>query len=83
MTMTMTLTLTRRQALNYAMVGTFITERYGIETPYGLANIPGTKLMAINGFHDGIALFNTSNMLMVQKFETKNFGLKHLMFEAA
>jgi hypothetical protein len=78
----MTMTLTRRQALNYAMVGTFITERYGIETPSGLANIPGTKLMAINGFHDGIALFDTSNMPIVQKFDTKNFGLKHLMFEA-
>ena len=60
----------------------FNTELYGIETPYGLADIPGTNLMAINGFHDGIALFDTSNMLMVQKFETKNFGLKHLMFEA-
>ena len=60
----------------------FNTELYGIETPYGLADIPGTNLMAINGFHDGIALFDTSNMLMVQKFETKNFGIKHLMFEA-
>lgn len=60
----------------------FNTERYGIETPYGLADIPGTKLMAINGFHDGIALFDTSNMLMEQKFETKNFGIKHMVFEA-
>jgi hypothetical protein len=60
----------------------FNTELYGIETPYGLADIPGTNLMAINGFHDGIALFDTNNMLMAQKFETKNFGIKHLVFEA-
>jgi hypothetical protein len=28
------------------------------------------------------ALFNTNNMVMAQKIE-KNFGIKHLMFEAA
>lgn len=61
----------------------FSTEAYGIEMPYGLADIPGTNLMAVNGFHDGTAVFDARNMTMVQKFETKNFGIKHLMFEAA
>jgi hypothetical protein len=60
----------------------FSTETYGIEMPYGLTDVPGTNLMVVNGFHDGMAVFDTTSMAMVKKFETKNFGIKHLMYEA-
>ncbi|MFT7220912.1 MAG: hypothetical protein ACI8Z1_002533 [Candidatus Azotimanducaceae bacterium] len=58
------------------------TAVYGIKQPYGLTDIPGTTMMAVNGFMDGIAVFDTVTMALVKKFDSNNFGIKHLQYIA-
>ncbi len=62
--------------------GYFSTENYGIKQPYGITDIQGTTLMAVNGFLEGIAVFDVMTMSLVKRFDTSNFGIKHMMYQA-
>ena len=62
--------------------GYFSTEPYGIQQPYSVTDIPGTSFMAINGFLEGVAVFDTLTMRQVIKFDTHNFGIKHIQYRA-
>lgn len=61
--------------------GYFSTAAWGIEQPYGLIDIPGTTLMAVNGFLRGIAVFDTLTMSLVRFYTSENFGIKHLLYQ--
>ena len=62
--------------------GHFSTAAYGIDQPYGLADIPGTTYMVINGFMKGVAVFDTLTMATIATYPTENFGVKHLLYQA-
>ena len=62
--------------------GYFKTDHYGIQRPYGLADIPGTTFMAVNGFKKGIAVIDTLTMSTVATYPTENYGIKHLLYVA-
>ena len=57
------------------------TKEYGVEEPYGVVDLPGTPLMAINGFTRGIAIIDVTTMARVKYFNVETFGLKHMLFE--
>ncbi|MFT4633574.1 MAG: hypothetical protein ACI8PP_002742 [Candidatus Pseudothioglobus sp.] len=58
------------------------TKKYGVEEPYGVVDLPGTPLMAINGFQRGIAIIDVTTMALVNHFDTETYGLKHMLFDA-
>jgi hypothetical protein len=62
--------------------GYFSTVVYGIKQPFGVMDIPGTPYMAVNGFLEGIAIFDVVSMSLVRKFETHNFGIKHMLYQS-
>ena len=62
--------------------GYFPTDVYGISQPYGLTDIPGTTLVAVNGFMEGIAIVDAETMGLVRRYDTNNFGIKHLQYQA-
>lgn len=60
--------------------GYFPSASYGIDQPYGLTDIPGTTYMALNGFMQGITIFDAQTMSEIARFDTQNFGIKHLSY---
>lgn len=62
--------------------GFFSARDYGIDQPYGLTDIPGTTMMAVNGFMEGLAVFDTLTMALVKHIPVKNHGIKHLLYQA-
>ena len=63
--------------------GYFSTEPYGIKQPYGVTDIPGTTYMAVNGFLEGIAILDVTTMSLVRRFDTRNYGIKHMLYQPA
>jgi len=60
----------------------FDTLQYGIKEPFGMVDLTGTPLVAINGFDKGIAIIDVTTMTLVKHFDTQNLGTKHLLYEA-
>lgn len=60
--------------------GYFPTSAYNIARPYGLTDIPGTTMMAVNGFDNDIAIIDVVTMKLVKHISTENFGIKHLHY---
>lgn len=56
------------------------TKHWGIEQPRGIADIPGTDLMIVNGFWSGVAVFNVRTLAPVALFTDPLFGVKHLTY---
>ena len=61
--------------------GFFSTKVYDIERPYSVVDIPGTTMMAVNGFNEGIAVFDALSMGRIAHFDTRNYGIKHLLYQ--
>lgn len=57
----------------------FSTGAFGINEPYGLIEIPGTSLMALNGYRRGIAVFDVRTMNLERYFDVPTHGLKHML----
>lgn len=63
--------------------GYFSTENYVIKQPYGVTDIEGTTMMAVNGFFEGIAVIDVMTMDLIKRFETGNFGIQHMLFRSS
>lgn len=60
----------------------FSTKDFGVEEPFGLIELPGTTLMAVNGYEAGIAVFDAVTMTLVRHFDIPTYGMKHMLFSA-
>jgi len=57
------------------------TRDFNIREPFGLIDIPGSSLMAVNGFEQGIAIFDAANMQLVRYFDVPTHGMKHMLYQ--
>ena len=57
----------------------FSTEAFGINEPYGLIEIPDTSLMVLNGYRQGIAVFDARTMQLERFFDIPTHGMKHML----
>lgn len=63
---------------------TWSTKELGIpKEPYGLVDIPDSPLMAVCGFENGVAVFDTSTMAKVRYYGIETFGMKHMIMAPA
>lgn len=58
------------------------TETFGLTSPFGLASIDGTAMIAVNGFDQGLAIINAKTLELVRYHDVPTHGVKHLSYSA-